>query len=306
MKRLQAIPITNRSNSRIPRYTGFVKPRQISKVSSETKDGFQIKALLDSGAQETCIPEEYENSLPVRSVKYSRKNPAPIAMKTASGEMMEVTSRSDFKHEFLRAVYGVRGLDGALVSANKIQEQGGMIYLIPRDLIPGVGGVVVDCDNKVQWLVNHELNANLGDMGEYGDITINPPDFSQLFPVNIKPFTSVIYGLGNLPIKDLVMFVQRTFFKSKKNLKWMADNILGFPVTSNQIDKYWEKDICYIRGHMKRRKVDANQFVSRDDLDDADVSDDDTSNKKKKSSKEKDNNQTKPLLNYKSADDTYK
>jgi len=149
-----------------------------------------------------------------------------------------------------------------------------MIYLTPRGLIPDIGGIVVDKYNKVQWVVNHELYADMGDMGKYGDILVSPPDFSQFAPVSIKPFTSIVYGLGQMPIKDLVLFTQRTFFRSKQRLKWMADNVPGFPVTSKQIEKHWQKDVCYIRGYMKRRKVDSSQFISRDDIPDDDESDD--------------------------------
>jgi hypothetical protein len=70
-----------------------------------------------------------------------------------------------------------------------------------------------------------------------------------------------VYGLGGLPIKDLVAFIQKTFMCSKADLRWMASGpIDNFPVTPDQIDKYSEECECWILGHLKKRRADNRQF----------------------------------------------
>ena len=43
---------------------------------------------------------------------------------------------------------------------------------------------------------------------------------------------------------------------------WMADNNLGFPVNSEQINNHWSENVCTIKGHLKKRKTDRSQFSS--------------------------------------------
>jgi len=40
----------------------------------------------------------------------------------------------------------------------------------------------------------------------------------------------------------------------------MAAHIANFPVTSEQVNRCWKEDMCWIKGNLRSRKVDAHLF----------------------------------------------
>jgi len=40
----------------------------------------------------------------------------------------------------------------------------------------------------------------------------------------------------------------------------MAAYIANFPVSPEQIKRYWKEDMCWIKGNLRSRKIDAHLF----------------------------------------------
>ena len=60
-----------------------------------------------------------------------------------------------------------------------------------------------------------------------------------------------IYGYERTGIQDMVEFLQQSFLYSLNDMKYAADHILNFPVTTEQIAKFWSKSHCYDEGYMR-------------------------------------------------------
>ena len=71
-------------------------------------------------------------------------------------------------------------------------------------------------------------------------------------------------------VKDRVTFYQRTFLVKKKTMLWWATSgaVKGFPLTEKQIMDHWDDNCpCYVMSHLKKRKVSARNFKSKDERD---------------------------------------
>jgi len=71
---------------------------------------------------------------------------------------------------------------------------------------------------------------------------------------------NAVYGFSPDNVAELVSYIQRCFHTTKERTMWISTQIANFPVTPEQIKKYWKEDICWIKGNMRSRKVDANLF----------------------------------------------
>jgi hypothetical protein len=106
---------------------------------------------------------------------------------------------------------------------------------------------------------DQEMITDINAMNTYAS-KIELPDISHI--TEKRKALRALYGLNGLTVKETVLMVQRTFNVSKPTLMWMADSgsIANFPVTSDQINKHWQVDPCYVKGQIQRRKVSTRQY----------------------------------------------
>ncbi|NDB84664.1 MAG: hypothetical protein EB127_18465 [Alphaproteobacteria bacterium] len=73
-----------------------------------------------------------------------------------------------------------------------------------------------------------------------------------------------MHGMEHMSIMEKVQFVQRTWHISKVKMLWQARFTLGFPLTTNQVDKYFDhKNLCLLKGNMRRRTDTKKDLKSR-------------------------------------------
>jgi hypothetical protein len=140
-----------------------------------------------------------------------------------------------------------------------LQKKGRWIVIPPTDIGRHIGVIVCDKFGNVEMIGDQEMITDINAMNTYAS-KIELPDISHI--TEKRKALRVLYGLNGLTVKETVLMVQRTFNVSKPTLMWMADSgsIANFPVTSDQINKHWQVDPCYVKGHIQRRKVSARQY----------------------------------------------
>jgi hypothetical protein len=105
---------------------------------------------------------------------------------------------------------------------------------------------------------NHDLVIDTSKIGTYSQRII-PANINNII-IDITYRIDAVYGLNSSGISELVHYVQQCLHTTKERTIWMAGQITNFPVTPEQVKRYWKEDMCWIKGNLRSRKVDAHLF----------------------------------------------
>ena len=226
-----------------------------SVMSVQSHDFFGV---IDTGCDENVTPHRTRDVL-LDSVdkEYSDLDPPPVQLFNASGNTMKVTGRGSM-NQYMTKTYTVEDLDITLIGGVKLTQQGLFVILIPQDESKTIGVIVCDKKGNVVMIGDKKMRVRLTEIGKKNLGRIAVPDVSQL--TKIERSCDRVYGLEKMTVLETTKWTQSIFHCSKQELQWMADHIKGFPVSSEQIRKYWSEHPCTIKGHMKKRKTDRSQF----------------------------------------------
>jgi hypothetical protein len=223
-------------------------------------------AIIDTGADEHCIKriDTFTNI----TEKYNSRNMVPdVELHQANGDVLEIEAKGTVYPSVVEDAYHTPSIDGDLVSGPKLQDKDCWIILPPSSVSKSIGAIVTDKDGKVIMLGDKSMTTDLNQINTH-DARVTLPDISDVVEQPMQKTTrsvNKVYGYPNAKIENIVEIMQKTFFSSKDDLLWKASGVIdNFPVTQEQIKKYWKEDACYLRGHMQSRKIDRKQYDSKD------------------------------------------
>jgi len=104
---------------------------------------------------------------------------------------------------------------------------------------------------------NQDLIIDTDKIGSYSHQIINA-DIDNIIMITYR--MDAVYGLNSSDISELVQYVHQCLHTTKQRMMWMASHIANFPITSEQVKRYWKDDLCWIKGNLESRKVDAHLF----------------------------------------------
>lgn len=223
-------------------------------------------ATIDTGAGEHCI--KAANTFVSITEDYTSKDMMPdVELHQANGEVLEIEGKGNVYPNVVEDAYHTPSIEGDLVSGPRLQDKGCWIVLPPTSVSNDIGVIVANTEGKVIMLGDKDMTTDLNQINSH-NTSIKLPDISNLIrppKSSTKRNVSKVYGFPNAKVEDLVALMQKTFFCTKEEAIWMASGpIKNFPVTPEQIKKYWKEDSCYLRGHMQARKIDRNQYDSKE------------------------------------------
>ena len=248
-------------------------------------------AVLDSGADESCTPhEEILNEITAR---YGDRQDTPdVTLRTASGHRLSLEAKGDL-NEVVTDVLVSPDLDTTLISAKRMREKGIGIWIPPYSHSRHIGAVLIRDDGSIMGVADKDMEIDVRSIHDSGHHALVPDitDIERATMISkVRGVTKYTYGLGSMPIRDRVAFIQKTMMCCKKDLIFMASGAIdNFPVTPEQIKEHWQDDVCWMQGHMKKRKADAGQFEDLSELKEV------LAMEKKNNSYQKENQNSKPV-----------
>ena len=234
------------------------RKRQTLRISNRDK---KFRGIIDSGADESCTP--YADLLISVDKVYDKKNKnKDIILTSASGHSLAISQKGSIS-PLLSNVLVSEDLDSTLLSTRKISEKGVGTWIPPHSEHHNIGAVLIRTDGMIMGVADKNMSIDIREIGEK-NIIVSLPNLTGINSkthMTVNEVSKYTYGIGQMKVSDKVAFIQRTMMCSKKDLLFMASGaILNFPVSAEQIKKYWSDDICWMQGHMKRRKSDHGQF----------------------------------------------
>jgi hypothetical protein len=231
------------------------------------KEDARFYGIIDSGADESCTP--YKDIL-MKSIT----SKSDVVLTSASGHQLDISLVGDIS-SILTDVLVSRDLETTLLSTRRISQKGIGTWIPPVGQQDSqIGAVLIRDDGMIMGVADKNMSIDVRSIQDTG-IMVNLPDLTLIrsgpkVPGLLK--TSSVrmmangasryqYGLGRMPIADQVAFIQKTMMCSKRDLIFMASGAIeNFPVSAAQIKAHWKEDVCWMQGHIKKRKTDRGQF----------------------------------------------
>ena len=236
----------------------IIKSTKIRNIRKPLED---YDILYDSGAQQGLVPTSFKPRL--QDIKSFSGKKSDVALFDAGNHPIDIVGEG--------ALFDKSGncIQDRMFISNDIDEGGGLLsgpclrnkgytVVIPSvQMSPDVGIIVHDNNGKVIMLGDTDLVIDSRDIGTYHH-TITP---AILDTVIINAYrVNAVYGFAPDNVAELVSYIQRCFHTTKDRTIWISTQISNFPVTPEQIKKYWKEDICWLKGNLKSRKIDVHQF----------------------------------------------
>jgi hypothetical protein len=158
--------------------------------------------------------------------------------------------------------------DDIIVSTIQLASSNHWTIHPPIGVYPGIGVVVIKHNEvgkygSLMTIGNEDMYSD-PNTWNMSDIEVLLPDMSPVMQLvedrNTRSSSPTwmtikrIQGMERLSSREQVLFSQRTWFASKKLMKWYVKNIPSFPLTLSQIELHFDsQEVAFMRGHFLMR-----------------------------------------------------
>jgi len=147
---------------------------------------------------------------------------------------------------------------GGLLSGPCMRKNGYTAVIPSVDSSPDIDIIVHDRNGKVVMVENQDFIIDTDKIGSYNH-QIVPAEINNI--IDITYHIDAVDGFNSSCISELVRYIQQCLHTTKDRTMWLAAHITNFPVSSEQIKRYWKEDMCWINRYLRLRKIDSPLFV---------------------------------------------
>ncbi len=234
----------------------FLKVRRVyatsKNLSVQTDESVSTTFLMDTGAETTVVNDEAVLTEIVQDTDL------PV-IHAANGTEMAVTAVGHI-NEFIQNVHVCPDVTENLLSGDALLKSDHYILLTPRSYTDeGIAGYVLNLKHEIVLNIKNNMTVDISQYGQGVKEIIEISDYPHYcHPEN--EFTTIVqafrvYGTSaDVTVKELVRQMHNLGHIPKDRLCFMAQSILNFPVTPEQINRYFDHNCPQCKmGKMRKR-----------------------------------------------------